>query len=180
MSTAPTELLQAGIECLGVDDSLAADAEVLGLARGALEQAGAGDVTMNLGDVALFPALLSDLAIDDIWARRLAYAFRHPSLLRPTLDDLRAGRAALRQDASRSTLQRRQRPPPSASCARSLDLVRMKPAVGRSVDEIAAHLIDKAKAARAPLPGKAELDLIESFLAIAGRPMKRLAQLKRL
>ena len=176
---APTELLQAGIECLGAADPVAADAEVFGLAREALDRARVGPMKIEIGDVALFPALLADLAIDAIWIRRLAYAFRHPSLLRPTLDDLDA----------------RVRPPAKTfevdlvalDTASAERFVRDKLGVsgdelvfGRTVSEIAAHLVDKAKAARAPLPGRAELDVIEAFLTIEDRADDGLARLKGL
>src|SRR5262249_26456907 len=86
-----TEMLQAGIECLGGPSDIAADIEVLDLASAALAATGLNGIELTLGDVSLFPALLAELDLDEIWQRRLTYAFRHPSLLQPTLAGMRSG-----------------------------------------------------------------------------------------
>jgi ATP phosphoribosyltransferase regulatory subunit len=178
-SSPPTELLQAGIESLGDPDRLVADTEILGLARRALERAGAGPLAVELGDVALFPALLADLAIDDVWVRRLAYAFRHPSLLRPTLNALHAG---VRPPAGTFEIDFSTADHGAAEgfVREKLGLGGDELAFGRTAREIAAHLIDKALAAKAPLPQQRQLDLVESFLAVAAATAEGLVRLKSL
>jgi ATP phosphoribosyltransferase regulatory subunit len=173
------ELIQAGVECLGAPDALSADVEVFALARKALASSGLGPVSAEIGDLALFSALLADLKLDAIWARKLAYAFRHPSLLHPTLAEMRAGHRA--------------RPPSGAVDFAAMNLAQAERFVrerlgageedavfGRTPVEIAERLIDRAREAATGLPSADQLDAIDEFIAIvapAGDALRRLNNL---
>ena len=174
-----TEMLQAGIECIGGQSGIAGDIEVLGLACAALSAAGMSGINLVLGDVALFPALLADLGLDEIWQRQLRYAFRHPSLLQPTLADMRSGRrskvrafaidfAAVAQSEAEDFVSQR------------VGLADGEEASGRTAADIASRLIDRAKAAATPLPEAKSLDVIEAFLAVEGPADTSIRSLKSL
>ncbi|MFZ1990417.1 MAG: ATP phosphoribosyltransferase regulatory subunit [Alphaproteobacteria bacterium] len=174
-----TEMLQAGIECLGGPPGIAGDIEVLELACAALAAAGMSATLLTLGDVSLFPALLADLGLDEIWQRRFGYAFRHPSLLQPTLADMRAGRRPKARtfpiDFARVAQSEAE-----AFVSQRVGLADGEEVSGRSAADIAARLVDRAKAAAAPLPDAKSLDVIEAFLAIEGVADQAILRLKSL
>lgn len=173
------ELLQVGIECLGVEDALVADIEVFAQARSVLACSKVRSVEVEVGDLALFPALLADLDLDEAWARRLLFAFRHPSLLPATLEAMRSGenisvpRYALEfADADLSSVERHVQ-----TVLRTDDVA----LVGRrTVSNIAERLIDKAKMATAKSPPAKSLAAIDAFLDIQGASEDCLKRLKGL
>jgi len=183
-ASAATEMLQAGAECLGELSSASGDYEMLDLACRALSAAGAHAVAIKLSDVSLFPTLLSELRLDDVWQRHLAYAFRHPSLLPSTLADLKAGN---RPKAPRFALDfsRATRAEAEVFVSERIGIAHGEEVSGRSAADIAARLIDRAKAAATPLPDVHALQAIDAFLGIDGpagqsiRKLKSLAQGER-
>ncbi len=172
----PSETIQAGFENLGASDVLAADVEVLALARQSVAAGYSGKVTVDVGDLSLFPALIADLALEDVWTRRLLYAFRHPSLLPRILAEIRDDKpvkspplvgGAMLADAERYVAGKLKLDPP--------DLVG-----GRTITEIAERLVDKVKLARSPRPAAEALAKIEQFLVIEGPAKEALGRLKAL
>lgn len=156
-SALPAETLQASAENLGADDPAAAEADVFALAREAI---GAGPVTVEIGDLSLFPALLADLALDEAWARRLAHGYRHPSLLPSILADGKAHRVPQ---------------VPSAFAGKSASEIERfvaeksggaETVAGRPVREIAARLAEKARLAASSPPPAEDLARIAAFLAV--------------
>ena len=157
-SGAPNEMIQAGLECLGVADAALADSEVFGLTRDAVASGFDGALDIEIGDVGLFNHLLAALELPDVWMRRLKYAFRHPSLLHPTLDSLRSGAAAgpatvLSYDEAERRVREK---------LASADII-----AGRTVAEIAFGLVAKSQVAAAAKPPIETIDLIERYLRIA-------------
>jgi ATP phosphoribosyltransferase regulatory subunit len=156
---------------LGAPDALGADVEVLGLARRAI---GNGRIVAEIGDLNLFPALIADLRLEEVWSRRLLYAFRHPSLLPAVIAEIREGRTP--------------KPPPLIAGASQADaeryvagkLKRDTPDIvgGRTIAEIAERLLDKVKLARSPRPSPGDLAKIEALLAIDATTVESVAQLK--
>ncbi len=69
------EIPQAGAEILGVADREKADAQILVLAREAAIAAGQSDISIRIGDEALFTALLEALQLPIVWRRRLRDLF---------------------------------------------------------------------------------------------------------
>ena len=57
------EFTQVGVECLGTDDAEAADAEAITLAARALAEAGLKGYEIEMGDLALFDALVDALGL---------------------------------------------------------------------------------------------------------------------
>src|SRR5690348_1944951 len=69
-SDAPAEFLQAGIESFGRSDTAAADAETLALGLEATTHYGMAQPSIQIGDVALFAALIDALDLGPAWKRR--------------------------------------------------------------------------------------------------------------
>src|SRR6516165_8871035 len=77
-STHPREFRQAGIECFAAADRERADAEVLAVIAGALNDAGLARYTLRIGDLGLFGALLDAVHMPQRWRRRLRHRFWRP------------------------------------------------------------------------------------------------------
>jgi len=76
------EFLQLGLEVYGGDDAAATDAEILSRAwKAAAAAGGRGDLSLMLGDVSLFSALVEDMALEPALEARLKRAFNRPRLL---------------------------------------------------------------------------------------------------
>ncbi len=180
----PREFMQAGVEWFGGQSAPQADAEVLALAVKAVRAAGVRDVATTLGDVGLIRALLEDIAMPPRWRARLLRRLRRPRAFRATLAEL-TGENGPRARTSISPLIDALAAQPSMEhalelaekelTARGLDLVG-----GRTLEEIAARLLEKAEnRAAEPLP-KEKAALIERLLAVSGPLKPAIVQLGRL
>src|SRR5215813_9876320 len=87
----PSQFLQTGVECLGVQDRKAADIEVLGLAVEGVRAAGLEDFSIQIGDLALFAGLVDALDIPAQWRGRLKRHFWRPDYFRELLSRLANG-----------------------------------------------------------------------------------------
>ena len=88
------ERAQTGLESFGRKDAEAADAEIFSLAMEAAAAAG-GKLAARLGDAGLFDALLTALALPDVWRRRLKRGLAQGRDLSAILDG--RGQSALAQ-----------------------------------------------------------------------------------
>ena len=168
----PHEFHQTGMEWFGAGDAEAAEAEILAVTLAALEAAGLKGYTVRVGDLGLFHALLASLAMPERWRRRLKHHFWRPRAFRallqiltgaakrprtsisPLVDDLADGDLSAARDRVTSELDQHQ-----------LELVG-----GRSIDEIAGRLAEKA-ADRVETPlGADDSARIDEYLAVRGRP----------
>ena len=82
------EFNQAGIELLGRADREAAEAEVVALALKGARLYTDGPLTLSIGDVAIFMALVAALDLPPAWRRRLAKDFRRSGMLEGDLKRL--------------------------------------------------------------------------------------------
>jgi ATP phosphoribosyltransferase regulatory subunit len=80
------ERLEAGYEDIGGTDPLKADAEALALAIACATEAAPGGITIRLGDIALFDALLRALGLPGRWRRRLRHSFGLPKVMAASLE----------------------------------------------------------------------------------------------
>jgi ATP phosphoribosyltransferase regulatory subunit len=87
----PAEFLQAGIESFGRPDTAAADAEMLALGLEATAHYGVSAPEIQIGDVALFAALVAALDLPSAWKRRLIKDFNRKANLAQDLDRLVLG-----------------------------------------------------------------------------------------
>jgi len=181
-SDASAEFLQAGIESFGRTDQAAADAEMLALGLEATAHYGLAAPEIQIGDVALFAALIAGLDLPAAWKRRLIKDFNRKANLAQDLDRLVLGGANERPEYQ-GVLAALAGSDPKGARALVTDLLSIAGITavgGRSVGEIADRFLEQAAlGASAKLPGDARR-LIERFLAIVGDPDEAAAELRAL
>jgi ATP phosphoribosyltransferase regulatory subunit len=177
------EFLQVGIEVYGGAGAPADDAEVAALAWRAVAAGGRDDLSLVMGDVALFFAFIDALGLADSLAARLKRAFSHPRALHAELDRAQAPAPEPRQGDRLSALLAGL--PEAEACAVLEDLwaiAGIQPVGGRKPAEIVHRLAERAAAARAPRLSEAEAGLVQRYLTIAEPPraaLDRIAALAR-
>lgn len=161
------EFFQAGIEDLGETDAAMADARSVADAHALLSLALPGRaLSVTLGDQSVFEAVLAALGLPRGWRMRLARAFGSAEQLEAALADLAnppkatvlPGRVAeLVADGDRAAL--------AAQIAEGMAQTGLSPALGRTPDEIARRLIEKAELRSVRLSAEA-FSALKAFLAI--------------
>lgn len=160
----PQEFTQAGLEWFAAADPIIADARILKLTISALEAAGLSRMTVTVGDIGLFSALLDDTAMPSRWRARLRHHFWRPQAFRELLDSFCAGRTARR--SSISPLVDRISGDAESVVSAELNARGLPLVGGREVGEIAARLAEKAAdRLETPLP-RAAADRLNAYLAI--------------
>src|SRR5215813_5590928 len=176
----PGEFLQAGIESFGRSDTAAADAEMVVLGLEATAHYGLAAPDIRIGDVALFSALIAALDLAPAWKRRLIKDFNQKSSLAHDLDRLTISASHARPEYQ-GVLAALAGSDPKAAHALVTDLISIAGITavgGRSVGEIADRFLEQsALGAQTSLP-KETRTLIETFLAIGGKPDEAAAQLR--
>jgi ATP phosphoribosyltransferase regulatory subunit len=178
----PAEFLQAGIESFGRADKAAADAETLALGLEATAHCGLEALDVQIGDVALFTALVAALDLAPAWKRRLVKDFNRKSNLAQDLDRLTLGGANARPEYQ-GVLAALAGSDPKAAHALLTDLLSIAGITavgGRSVGEIADRFLEQsALGASKKLPREVR-GVIERFLSISGDPDDAAAELRAL
>jgi ATP phosphoribosyltransferase regulatory subunit len=175
------EFLQIGIEAFEVRDPVGADVEVAAVAWQASLAGGRTDLSMRLGDVALFSAFIGAMALPEALAVRLDRAFTRPRVLRAELARAQAGEQAPRAgDRLAGLLAGLPEAEASAVLEEFWGLAGIQPVGGRSAAEIVHRLSQRAEAASAPRLSAAQADLIARFLAIDDQPQRALDQVAAL
>jgi ATP phosphoribosyltransferase regulatory subunit len=173
------EFLQIGLEFYGPagGDVVGADAEIAALAWRAAAAGGRGDLTLWLGDVALFAAFVDALGLAPPLADRLKRAVARPRLLAAEL--ARSGQTAepVQGGQLAATLAALRPAEASALLEEVWALAGVERVGGRSAAEIAQRLIARAEAARAPALDPAQAEALRRFLAIEASPAEALAML---
>ena len=176
----PEQFVQLGVEVIGpaLGLPLAADAQVAVLAWRTAAAGGRSDLSLWLGDVALFAAFIESLGLPDALAARLRRVAGRPRLLNAEL--ARAGEASTSNGGGQlaamlSGLS-------EAQAATMLEevwaLAGVEPVGGRGPGEIAARLVRRAEAADAPALTEAQAGAIREFMAISAPPAQGLAQIR--
>ncbi|MGI9480841.1 MAG: ATP phosphoribosyltransferase regulatory subunit [Hyphomicrobiales bacterium] len=174
----PREFEQAGIELFGATDRERAEAETLALAIEAVEAVGLSGYSVQLGDLGLFDALLAGIDMPGRWRARLHHHFWRPQAFRDLLARLTGSKPETHPLASRLS---------GEDEIEALELVERVlqdegiPLVpGRTVEDIARRLHERAAdRIEPPLPREAA-ELIEAYLAINGSPLDALDQVSAL
>jgi ATP phosphoribosyltransferase regulatory subunit len=175
------EFLQIGIEAFEARDPVEADVEVAAVAWQASLAGGRRDLSMRLGDVALFSAFIGAMALPEALAARLDRAFTRPRVLRAELARAQAGEQAPRAgDRLAGLLAGLPEAEASAALEEFWGLAGIQPVGGRSAAEIVHRLSQRAEAAAAPRLSAAQADLIARFLAIDDQPQRALDQVAAL
>ncbi|MCF8470501.1 MAG: ATP phosphoribosyltransferase regulatory subunit [Parvibaculum sp.] len=174
------EFTQAGLECLGAEDAEATDAEVMSLAAAALAGAGLKSYKIEMGDLALFDALIDALDLPPGWRSRLKRHFWRPDYFRELLARLATG------DADDETNDRQALITAIAGLdeGRARDVIEdvlklagIAPVGGRTVEEVAERLLEQAELASSSVPREAT-QLISDFLAVTGTPQDSIARIR--
>ncbi|MCO6048444.1 ATP phosphoribosyltransferase regulatory subunit [Mesorhizobium sp. RP14(2022)] len=161
------EFLQAGIEDLGETDTASADARSLADAH-ALVQTVLPDqsVAITLGDQAVFEEVLTALGLPRGWRRRLVRAFGSPDQLSAALEDIAnpVKRGILAEEAGEQIAQSDEET--IATLLRGeMESAGFSPSAGRTPEDIAHRLLEKASLASLRLPA-AELRALRIFLSV--------------
>ena len=172
-ATHPREFRQAGIECFGVADSEAAEAEVVLLAVKAVQSAGLRDSALRFGDIALFYALIDALSLPERWRLKLRHYFWRPAVFHALLDRLAKSERPDSDGLAAALADKIAGEPPERAeevVAAYLEAQGIPLAGNRSLAEITMRLLDHAADLRAdPLP-KEVATVIDYYLAVAGPP----------
>ncbi|HYE46878.1 MAG TPA: ATP phosphoribosyltransferase regulatory subunit [Caulobacter sp.] len=173
------EFLQLGIEVYGGADTAAADAEILALAWRSAAAGGRDDLTLMLGDISLFSALVDDLGLEPALGARLKRAFGRPRLLAAELDAEASDRTG-RESRLAGLLAGLPEPDAAALLEEVWSLAGVSPIGGRPTAEIARRLAARGgEGLRARLTA-GQTETVRSFLALEAAPQEALAALERL
>lgn len=161
------EFLQAGVEDLGDPDIAAADARSVADAHALLSLCLPGhDLTVTIGDQAIFEAVLAALGLPRGWRMRLARAFGSHELLAAALEDLSAPtRGSALAEPAASLVAGGDLDALSAHIAAGMQEAGLSPSAGRTPADIARRLIEKAELRSVRLSSDA-FEALERFLAI--------------
>lgn len=174
----PEEFVQVGLESFspangGIE---AADAEIAGLAWQAAAAGGRDDLSLWLGDVALFGAFVDSLELADTLAARLKRVAGRPRLLWAEL--ARVGEAASDGGGTLAGLLAGLSETQAAALLEEVwALAGVEPVGGRGPAEIAARLVKKAEAAQAPALTQAQAAAVRAFMAIDDAPAAAFARM---
>jgi ATP phosphoribosyltransferase regulatory subunit len=167
----PREFRQAGIESFAAPDREQDDAAVIGAIVEALRDAGLGRVTLRIGDLGLFNALLDALPMPARWRRRLKHHFWRPEAFRAELARL-TSKDALAVQGLPASLTSRLDPMDPANAADIvgdyLDQSGIELIGTRSLAEIAGRLLAEVGDARETPLAKEDAALIEAYVAVQG------------
>ena len=166
----PHEFHQTGIEWFGGDNPEASEADVLSATLAALEAAGLTDYTVRIGDLGVFHALLSSLTMSERWRRRLQHHFWRPRAFRALLQIL-TGTVKRPRTSISPLIDELPDGDPATARARIDELLErdaLELIGGRTVDEIAGRIAEKA-ADRLETPLAAnDSKHIDDYLAVRG------------
>ncbi len=169
-TSVPREFEQIGLEWFGETESAKAEAEIFNLTIAAIEQAGLKNYQVRIGDLGLFRALLATVEMPGRWRRRLAREFWRPRAFYQLLRHL-TGEQPLAQ-TSASMLVEQLAASQSGNVRQlvehTLETNDWPLVPGRSIDEIAARLSEKAADKNSHPLDKNSADLINIYLDIHG------------
>ena len=173
------EFLQVGVEAFGGGDAVAADAEVVGLAWRASSAGGRSDLSLIVGDIALFAAFIDSLALAPALAARLKRLFTRPRLLQAELDRAEAGPG----DETARIINPLEGVPEGqgeAALRQLWAIAGIEPVGGRPAGEIVRRLAERTEAARTPPLTPAQAEAVRGYLAVTGGPEAALAAIRKL
>jgi ATP phosphoribosyltransferase regulatory subunit len=177
----PEEFVQIGLEMFSPGGGAveAADAEIAGLAWRAAAAGGRDDLSLWLGDVALFGAFVESLDLPESLSGRLKRVAGRPRLLWAELS--RTGETAGDSGGTLSGLLAGLSETQAGALLEEVwALAGVEPVGGRGPAEIAARLVRKAEAAHAPALTQAQADAVRAFMAIDDEPAYAFARMREL
>lgn len=178
----PEEFVQVGLEVFAPPDgaAVAADAEVAGLAWRAAAAGGRDDLSLWLGDVALFGAFIESLDLGETLSGRLRRVAGRPRLLSAELSRMGEAAPAGGGGALAGLLAGLSEAKAAALLEEVWALAGVEPVGGRGPAEIAARLVRKAEAAQAPALTEMQGSAVQAFMAIDDAPGPAFARMREL
>jgi ATP phosphoribosyltransferase regulatory subunit len=161
----PTQFFQAGVELLGLDDTVAGEAEILSLSFDALRAAGLADFEMRFGDLALFGALVDALELPAQWRARLKRHFWRAGYVETLL-------RRLGQDGGKA--------PSRTGIEAELDRVSGAPVSGRTREEIIARALERGAETAALNLDPAIAGVITKLFGISGPAREAVDEIRAL
>ena len=163
-----SEFVQAGFENLGSVDTNSADIDCILTAISALKSADQSNLSLVLGDQAIFVSLLDALQIPEAWKKRLIRAFGDEKLMRDHLETLSSPSQNafehLPAEVS-AALESRVLSQVTETVKNEMMAQGLPTSGGRTAASIAERMIDKIELATARLDDEKRQKL-ETFLAI--------------
>ena len=177
----PEEFVQIGLEALGEDGRApeTADAEIADLAWRSATAGGRQDLSLWLGDVALFAAFIDTLGLAPALAGRLKRLAGRPRLLQTELARANTGSSG-DEGALTGLLAGLPADRAGALLEEVWALAGIEPVGGRGPAEIAARLVRKAEAAAASALTETQAAAIRAFMAIDDAPEPALKTIGKL
>lgn len=175
----PAEFHQAGLESFGRADREAADAEVMGIALEAAQDAYGAPLSVRIGDAGLFARLLDALDLPPVWLRRIR---RGHALGKPlaAILDREANSSAADHSGVLAALAGADRDGARALVQDLLSIAGISSVGGRSANEIAERYLEQASAQAGAGFSAEKRAILEHFLAVSGDPDSASAQLRKL
>ena len=162
------ETVQTGLESFGRRDIEAADAEILALALEAANQAGAGPLSVRIGDARVFDAVVSALGLPEYWRRRVRRGVARGQPLEKILD--RSGLTPFSKAGVLAALERADHDGAKALVQDLLAMAGIATVGGRSPSEIADRFLEQAATRVEDGIGAPQVEALGRFLGIAGHP----------
>ncbi len=171
------EFLQAGVESIGRSDCEAADADILALALEALDKLGSKNLSVRIGDEALFTAVLDGLKLPAVWKRRLRDLFGERAQLDQAIARMGGKQAAENGNGPNAArvgfLAALEGSDPQAAQAIVEDLLSIagiETVGGRTAGEIAERFLEQAALSSGAGVGDEAASTLTRFLDISGAP----------
>jgi ATP phosphoribosyltransferase regulatory subunit len=169
----PDEFRQIGLESFdgGAGSVVRADADIAALAWGSAVAGGRTDLSLWLGDIALFAAFVDTLGLAAPLAARVKRVAARPRLLAAELARAEGPAASPANNGKLAGLLSGLSEAETATVLEEVwALAGIDPVGGRGPAEIAQRLIRRAQAAQAPALTPDQADRIRRFLAIEDAP----------
>lgn len=163
----PQEFTQAGLEWFGGENPIAEEARILKLGLSALEAAGATGLTITVGDLGLFEALLCDMPMPERWRRRLRHQFWRPQAFRALLEKFNGSAQSNRTSIS-ATVDAIRHQDANVVVEEMLSAQNLVLVGGRTTLDIAHRLAEKMADRSEPPLSSAMKQTIEVYLQIEG------------
>ncbi len=179
------QFLQAGVEMIGSDNRIAADAEIVALAVAATRRAGLDEIHLLLGDLELAAEFINSLPVTNEVRARLTETFwrrgAFDRLLRRLSESMAQGQTTDTTARELGELLASLGEARSRALVREMLALFVEKEVGhRSLDEIAENFLSRFTAARSLQIPQDCLDAMEEYLTIAGAPDVVLSQVESL
>ena len=178
----PEQFIQLGVEVFTASEAARpeTDAEIAALAWRASQAGGRSDLTLWLGDVGLFSALVDSLSLPASLAARLKRVAGRPRLLNAELSRAGEARSASDDGQLAAVLAGLSESEAATLLEEVWALAGVEPVGGRGPAEIAQRLVRRAEAAGAPSLTPSQAQAIAAFMAISETPRDGLKKVRAL